>query len=185
MGGGSFVPKQQNWHWVKDDAAQPTAEWAAEITTFTMSSNSLILRMRVTIIETGGKGENNISLKFEYSTDDNNWNTPGASAAWNYADGQATEGNTLTTNWCTDTAGKGEYVETSGGAGTMDIVASTSYEFDFAVTPGSSVAGSTLYYFRILINDAEVVLNSGETHPNCTTAEVVAGAFVPKVIIIG
>ena len=185
MGGGSFVPLQQNWHWVKDDAAQPTAEWAAENTTFTMANNSLILRMRITIAETGGKGENNVSLKFEYSTNDADFNTPGPAAAWNYADGQATEGNNLTTNWCTDTAGKGEYVETSGGAGTWDFAASTSYEFDFAITPGSGVAGSTKYYFRILVNDAEVALNGGETHPNCTTAEVVESPFIPKVIFIG
>ena len=171
MGGGSFIPKQQNWHWMKDDAAQPVDQWANENTTFTMSSNDDILRMRVTIAETGDKGANNVSLKFEYSPgDEASWATPGAANGWDYANGQATEGNTLTTNHCTDTTGKGEYVESSGGALTFDFAASTSYEFDFAVTPGSGVVGNTLYYFRILVNDAEVVLNDGETHPNCTTA---------------
>ena len=183
MGGGSFVPKQQNWQFWQDNAAEPTSSYEAENTTFTMSDNGDILRVRVTLAETGGKGANNVSLKFEYSTDDSSFNTPGAANDWNYANGRATEGDSVTTNKLSDTTGKGEYVETAGGAATFDFAASTSYEFDFAITPGSGVSDSTLYYFRFLVNDAEVVLNTGESHPRCTTGVTPESGFVPKVII--
>ncbi len=176
--GATFTPVQMSWQWWQDDAAEPTASYANQDTTFTMSDNGDILRLRVTIDDTGGKAANNISLKFEWSTDDSSFNTPGAASAWNYADGAATEGNTLAGLKIDDSVTAGQYVESSGGAGTYDFAANATVEFDFAITPGSGVAGGTLYYFRILINDAEVPLEGAHAHPNCTTAAVVEGETV-------
>ncbi|MFX1300369.1 MAG: hypothetical protein ACFFDE_05445 [Promethearchaeota archaeon] len=159
-----FTPKQRNWRFYRDDAAEPSVALADEVTLASLP-NAFIIRLRVNVAETGGdSGASNVSFKFEYSTNESDWYTPGPSAAWDYADGQATEGNTVTGLKLTDTDTQLEYVESSGGAGTGDIGAGQDTEWDLALKPTLDVLANTTYYFRILINDTPVPLDSGETH---------------------
>jgi hypothetical protein len=171
MGKPSPIFEQEDWQWWEDDAAEPTSSHAAVDTSFTMSNNNLILRLRINIAETNGGSSNNVTMKFEYSTNESDWYTPGASNDWDYANGQATEGDTVSgLKLSPDTDTNGQYVESSGGAGNFDYGANEDVEWDFAITPGSGVSGSTLYYFRILLDDTEVTLASGDIHPRVTTA---------------
>jgi len=170
MGGAVFTPKQQNWQWWDDDAAEPTSSKAAENTTVTLSSWQEVCRLRVCINETGGKGANNIAIDLEYSTDDSSFTAFGSGNHWDYYDGKATEGDLVTGNKLSDASTAGEYSESAGGSGAFDIVASTQTEFDICIRNTSSATGSQIYYFRVKIDGTEVPLNSGETHPNLTTA---------------
>lgn len=164
----SFAPKQQNWHIYQDDAAEPTTQLSNENTLAPAVNNVSIVRVRVTINETGGKAGSG-AVTMEYSTDNTNFTAFGTGNHWNYADGQAANGGTVTTNKCTDTTGKMHYHEDASGSESW--VASTSYEMDFAIKPNATAFGNTTYYFRFKIAGTEVPLNTSMSHPQIATAK--------------
>ena len=158
MGKATFKPIQQNWQFWEDDAAEPTASYAAENTTFTMAnSNTDILRLRVTINETGGAAANNAQLSVLYSLDNSVFVDLGAANHWEYADGQATEGNAVTGLKLADSDSNGEYHESDSNNANYGIASAV--EVDVAFTATGNVTGSTLYYFRANINGTEVPLS--------------------------
>lgn len=168
--GKVFTPYQQNWQFWENDAAEPTTNYAAENTTFTMSTYNEILRLRATIAETGDATANDI-LTIEYSVNDVDFTAFGAANHWNYADGLATEGNDVTGLKLADSDTNGEYHES--GTNTATYAKSTNTELDAAYQATANVTASTVYYFRLKLNGAIVPLNSGETHPYLTTASVI------------
>jgi hypothetical protein len=169
--GGTFTPLQRNWKWFDDDAAEPTTQLADENVKPTLADNNSNIRLRLDITETGNKAKNNILLNLEYSTNDVDFTAFGAANHWDYADGQATEGNTVTSYKLTGPDTAGEYSESAGGSGTYDFIESTSCEFDICIIPTGNVSGDTTYYFRADISGTAVPLDSGETHPQVLTAE--------------
>ncbi len=175
MGHAAFTPNQGNWRMMDDDAAEPTTALAAENVKPTLADNSSIFRIRVRIFESGGdSNQNNGFWRLEHSINESDWTVLGSGADFNYADGQATEDNTVTTNKLSDTSGKGPYRE-SDGETTFDIAASEDFEFDFSIVPVSAnITADTTYFFRILNSPngssyAEIVLG-GETHPQVISA---------------
>ena len=147
MGGKTFTPRQQNWKWFADDAAEPTSQLANENVAPTLASSNII-RLRVTIAEVGGAtGSGAVSV--EYSTDDTNFTAFGAGNHWNYANGQATAGNTTTTFKTSDATTNGLYHES--GTLSETWAASAIRELDFAVQQTAGASPGTLYYFRLLI----------------------------------
>lgn len=181
----TFTLNQKNWRWYADDGAEPTAALANENTAYTLSDNTTKRRLRVNLAEVGGGTANNVSFSVQYSKDESSWSSMAAGNAWNYADGAATQGNTLAGLKLSDTSTAGQYVEADGGAATYDYSASTNVEWDVCLVPGSGVESSTLYYFRFLINSAEVALGSGETHPQATSAVVVSSGLSSKLALLG
>ena len=169
-GGGTYTPKQQNWRWYADDGAEPTAALANENTRPTLD-NENIIRLRVCIAETGGKADSSVTISVEYSTDDSTFIAFGAANHWNYANGQATEGNLVTTNKLTDATTKNEYCES--GTNVVGIAASTTNELDIAIQPvAGNYSSNTTYYFRVLGDGTVIPLNTGETHPQVLTPAV-------------
>lgn len=165
-----FVPKQQNWRVYKDDGAEPTTAYAAENTGGTLDGRTDIIRVRVAIAETAAVAGTLTDIDIQYSTNDADFTAMGAGNAWNYANGQATNGATLSGVKLTDSGiVVGIYCEDQ----TNDPALSASQvkEFDFAIAPTTTVASNTLYYFRIVYNSGPTViaLNSGKTHPQMTT----------------
>lgn len=165
------IPKQQNWRWYADGVAEPTTALANENTAPTLA-NSAIIRLRISTIATGGLITNPVYTVL-YSTDNTNFTAFGAGNHWNYANGSATEGNTTTTFLTTDGTTHGLYCE-SGTVTNANIVATFVEEIDVAIQQTANATGSTLYYFRLAIGGAEVVLNSGKTHAQVTTAAAAA-----------
>lgn len=169
MGAASFTPEQQSWQHYDDDGAEPTGSKAAKDTTCTLSSWQEVVRERFCILETGGKGSNNIAIDLQYSTNDVDFTAFGAANHFEYHDGAATEGNIVTGLKIDDSDTNGEYSESAGGSGTFDFVASKATEFDVCFRNTTNATGDQLYYFRAMIDGTEVPLNGAHVHPNLTT----------------
>lgn len=174
----AFTPKQQNWRWYQNNAAEPTVALAAENTAPSVLVTDGIIRLRLTIAETGGTDGSNKAITLEYSTDESTWTAFGTSALFNYANGAATGGNTIAGRLLSDSDTSGKYHE--NGSTQESWTANNILEMDFAI---STVAGKKplgTYYFRAKQAGTEVPLNTGETHPSLVLA--VSGIAVPKAI---
>ena len=143
--GKVFTPKQRNWKWFANNAAEPTTQLANEITKPTLA-DSAIIRLRLTIAETGdiiGIG----ALSLQYSpVNETSWAAFGAGQHWNYANGAATEGNTIAGNLVSDASALGLYHES--GTYTASWAKSAVMESDIAIQPTANVTANTTYYFR-------------------------------------
>jgi len=102
----------------------------------------------------------------QYSTDLATWYDVGAAAHWNYANGQATSGDTLTTNKLSTGVTRGKYHESAELAEAW--TAGSVQEVDFAIVPvEANVLRDILYYFRMQGNDLDVyTLHPGDTYPS-------------------
>lgn len=166
--GKSFTPIQRNWMWWDDDAAEPTSYLATENNEPTLADNVSIIRLRLAIEETGDVTSAN-TLTVEYDTN-SGFTGPtalGASNHFDYANGQATEGNTTTTYKLTGPTTHDLYYES--GVISCNIAKSTYIELDVAIVPTSNVSASTRYYFRALLGGTAVPINGG-TSPSLVTA---------------
>lgn len=166
----TFTPRQQNWIWYTNNAAEPTVA-ASTLNTVAPFANA-IYRLRITIAEIGGAtGSGAVTL--QYSTDNTNFTAFGAGNAWNYANGAAVAGGTTTTFLTTDGTTHGLYHE--DGALSETWAASAVRELDFAIQQTATAALNTLYYFRSHIAGTEVPLNTGKTHPQARIT--IVGAY--------
>ncbi len=108
-------------------------------------------------------------VKLEYSTDEVTWYAVGAAGAhWDYANGKATEGNTVTGYLLTDATEAGKYHE---GGSLQDHATIGFYrEMDFAVVPTAYAIDRRTYYFRVTFLAVGVSLGAGKTHPAIQTS---------------
>lgn len=159
-------PFQENWIWYADDAAEPTTSLAAENTAPTLADNTSIIRLRMSVKDSDGQSSAAWTLK--YSTDNSNFTAFGSGNAWNYANGQGTNGNATTTFKTSDGTEHGNYHE--DGSGSEAITATKFKEVDFAIQPTATVATSTLYFFQVLIGGTVIATDTGKSHPQVTTA---------------
>lgn len=183
-GGGSFVPEQWNWQFF-DDASPDTSmtQLANENNTPTLTSD-IIVRLRITLAETGGKADNSYTLELQYDTDSGFSSPQSLGAApqhWNYVDGAATEGGTVDTLLLSDSTVNGEYCES--GANAVSLGANEELECDIAIKATSAISYDTTYYFRV-VGDATVIpLGTGESHPNIITFSEPTDVNIVSVII--
>src|SRR5262249_30179302 len=154
-----------------DDAAEPTTALAAENTGPALADSNII-RLRITVTDLDGQSSATWALR--YSTDDLNWTAFGAANHWNYANGQATNGNATTTFKTSDGNVHGNYHE--DGSGSEAITAGTFKEVDFAIQQTANAAAGTLYYFQVLIAGVGVALDTGKSDPRVTTAAAAVSA---------
>jgi hypothetical protein len=175
--GKTFTPRQQNWKWYQDDAAEPTTQLANENVKPTLANDNII-RLRVTTAELGDANGISTTWTLEYSTNDTDFTAFGPSNDWDYANGQATEGNSVAGLKTSDALSNGLYIESATvnyQLGKSDIV-----EHDFAIQQTANASGNTTYYFRVLIGGTAVPLNSGETHPQVLTAAATSTLSIPN-----
>jgi len=169
MGHAVFTPLQRNWKWFEDDAAEPTTQLADENVKPTLADNTSNIRLRIDLSETAGGSANNQTITLEYSTNDTDFTAFGAANHWDYADGLATEGNTVTSFKLTGTDTYAVYEE--GGGANFTYAANNLAEWDVTLVPTANVSDNTTYYFRASLEGTEVPLDSGKTHPQVLTAE--------------
>ena len=124
--GGSYVPEQRNWRFYENNAAEPSVALAALNTKPTLADHTSIIRLRVVLNETGGKKGTNtykiyVSTTGAFSGEEVELST---SAAFNYANGLATEGDTVTSYLAThdhaNADALGEYHESGTGIETHE-----------------------------------------------------------------
>lgn len=170
MGGATFTPNLYDWRWYQDDAANPVTPYANLNTTYSgTDASTTIFRLRWNVRDSGRKSANNIATSFQYSTDQTNWNTIGTTAAWNFANGQGTNGTILSTNLLASSTASAEYCETAGNSQTFAASAIT--ETDLAISPALSWSSGTTYYFRLVLAGAAVPLDSGKSYPSITLTQ--------------
>ena len=130
---------QENWRWYQDNAPEPTSALAAENVRPTLANNTDKIRLRVTVRSILGGGTLS-NLYLEWSQDQVNWFAFGASQHWNYANGQATEGNATTTYKLSDSNDHGKYHESATISETwaMDGIWK---EMDWCIVPTAYVEG--------------------------------------------
>jgi len=161
----AFTPKQQNWRWYANNAAEPSTALADENAAPVVLVGTAIIRLRLTIAETGGTAGSG-AVTLQYSLDGTNFTTLGSAVQWNYANGAATEGNTVTGFLTTDADTYGLYHE--NGTRSESWTLSTSRELDFAIVPVALPLTLGTVYFRAAIGGTAVPLNSGEAYPTIT-----------------
>jgi hypothetical protein len=157
---------QTHWRVYADDAAEPTSPLANEDAAPTLTSATPICRIRMDITNTGS-GVLAALFDIQYSTDDVNFVAMGSAHHWDYANGMATEGDTVAGLLISDTVVKRLYCES--GTLSPSFQANSKNEFDFAVAPTANATAGTLYYFRFLHGGVAIALGAGASHPQITT----------------
>ncbi|MBI3406941.1 MAG: hypothetical protein HY040_01110 [Planctomycetes bacterium] len=172
------TPNGDNWRWYQDDAAEPSTALAGENTAPALSDNTSIVRLRLAWKCSGGTVAG-ATATLEYSTDDTNFTALGSGNAWNYANGQGTNGNTTTTFKTSTGTVHGVYAEdalqSDTGGSTNAVI-----EMDWAIKPTGTVAAGTLYYFRQKHGGTVITLGSGKTHAQITTEANASGLIYAR-----
>jgi hypothetical protein len=177
-----FEQKQENWRWYNDNTNVPPADGnalAAENTAPTNTTDIMVLRLRISIKETGGANQSAASVrKLQWSTSptfvtSNDVDIQGGSGIWRYYNGPATDGTDvsvpykLTLDPVPITGGK--YCESN--TPTYQLPANQVAEFEYTIQGNGTLANQT-YYFRLWDNSeaAEVELDTDKTYPSLTCA---------------
>jgi hypothetical protein len=171
--GAVYTPETRNWRFYNDTAAEVGDSQAmeAENTSPTLPDNTSIVRMRIQITDTGGKkGTKTFSL--EYSENGGTWTALGSANHFDYADGQGTVGNDITTWDLTSSDQYGEWHEDAAGIDTVD--ASATLEQDWAIVPTGTVTADESYAFRTVESGTPTPVGSGYSEPSVTTAAAAA-----------
>jgi hypothetical protein len=167
--GAVYTPLQDHWHFYEDNNAEPVGGDAigSEDTKGTLPDNTSNVRIRIQIDETGGK-KGTKTYALEYRESGGSWTALGSGNHWDWADGQGTHGNNITTFVLTGSDELGEWFEQAGGIDTIE--ASVQHEDDFCVVPTGTVTASQDYEFRITHTGTPIPLQSGASYPIVTTA---------------
>jgi len=174
--GDAFAPRLGDWQWYEDAVGDPSTSLAAENTQPTLSSGAPIVRLRVEIVESGGKPSTASYWTLEYSTNASDWVSLGAANHWNWANGGGTDGNNVSGYLVADSGSLlGQYWEST--TNTDALSSRAVLEADFAVQETANVQGNTVYYFRVGI-DVKGALTypavdstyGAGTYPNVKTA---------------
>jgi hypothetical protein len=185
----SFAPKSQNWRWYDDETNEtPSTPLASENVAPTAVGTANIIKLRISIAETGGIGANNVKFALQYSTS-SDFSTGAVTldeissctggSAWCYANGAGADNAVITTNvlsdsdTCSGSAGTGCGTHNESGTSTSAFTQSpntvTEYEFTLVESTGANV--NTVYFFRPVNNAAgtPVPLNGAATYPSLVT----------------
>jgi hypothetical protein len=180
--GATFTPYTRNWKWYANNAAEPSTQLANENTKPTLTDDSIV-RLRVNVCEEGGANGTNSAWSLQYDTT-SSFTSPqdlGAAQHWNYADGAATEGSTISGFLLSDTNFLGLYYES--GTYSNLLGKDDDEESDFAIQPTANVSAETTYYFRVLIGGTPIPLGGGETYPQVLTAAAAAATNILRMVI--
>ncbi len=153
-----LIITQHNWRFYSDSTPTPTVPLGDENTSITLANNTDIIRLRLTLEVSGGAGM--IGFPLYYSPDNMSWVAFSPINEWNFANGFATEGDTVVDFKLTDSTDLGLYIESN----TMRMVNIGAWEYDFAIVPTATVLTNTTYYF--MFTGAFI----GHTNPQLVTA---------------
>jgi len=166
MGKAIFTPDQRCWRWY-EDASPPSTAFDNEDVKPTLANNTDIIRLRVALGETGGANSTEAWL-LQYSLNDTDWNSFGAAAHWNYANGADVEGDSNSI-LLSDADTAGVYIESADYS--TSLGKDSIEDFDWAIVPTANVVEDQTYYFRVLYATSTVVsLEGTNIHPQVLSA---------------
>jgi hypothetical protein len=184
----TFTPLSQNWRWYDDSENEtPSSALAAENTAPINIENQNVIKLRITVAETGGISAEGVKFRLQFATsstfDDGgtnvaeNLNCTGGSQ-WCYADGVDVDGGGIASSTLSDadlclaSVGDGCGTHNESGTTTSSFThqanAATEYEFTIRQSGGLT---NTVYFFRLYhtIGSSTVALNVGESRPSLVT----------------
>ncbi len=185
----SFAPRQQNWRWYDDETNEtPSAPLASENVAPANIGDLTVSKLRVTVAEIAGLGEERAKFRLQFSTSSDfstgAYNVVEAAnctgtSMWCYADGAGIDGDLITTATLSDADacvasvgdGCGTHNESGTTTSTFTHRMNVTAEYEFTVLEsGASV--NTVFFFRLFdtASGSEVPLNTGETHPSLSSA---------------
>ncbi|KKU51015.1 MAG: hypothetical protein UX72_C0028G0010 [Parcubacteria group bacterium GW2011_GWA2_47_10] len=147
----AYQPKTQNWKWFDDEENEtPTNPLADENVAPVNITNQNIIKLRTTVKETSGYGEQNAKFRLQYSQ---------------FSD--FSQGVFYATEIMDCTSGSGWCYADGGGGDNATIT--TAYEFTIK---RSGANPSSTFFFRLYdtVASSSVSLNTGETYPSLSTA---------------
>ena len=185
----AYQPKTQNWKWFDDEENEtPTNPLADENVAPVNITNQNIIKLRTTVKETSGYGEQNAKFRLQYSQFSDF--SQGvfyateimdctAGSGWCYADGGGGDNATITTavlsdaDSCVGGVGNGCGLHNESGTSTASFtqVANATTEYEFTIKRSGANPSST-FFFRLYdtVASSSVSLNTGETYPSLSTA---------------
>lgn len=175
-----YTAESKNWRWYDDENNEtPTAPMAIENTAPTNVVTENIIKLRVTLNETGGS--NGVDQKFmlQYSewgdfsrgvTDLVGTSTCVTNSIWCYGDGTDIDDSAVSTLLLSDSAAKGRHNEAATTTSTSGPLGSTATEYEYTIKHAGARVNTT-YFFRLWdVNHARPVpLGSGESYPSLST----------------
>lgn len=185
---GAFSPKSQNWKWYEDESNEtPTTALAAENVAPIDIDNRNIIKLRMTLKETGGSLSSNIKFKLQFSESSDfssgvndvvGTTTCSTASLWCYGSGAGEDNALISTKVLSDADscsgnvgnGCGTHNASSTSSSTFDFTANAATEFEFTIENQDAVYNKT-YFFRAydVTNDSAISLNTGESYPSLTT----------------
>lgn len=185
----SFTPRQQNWRWYDDETNEtPTSPLAAENVAPSNVSDLSVNKLRVSVAEVAGFGQEGTKFRLQFSTSSDfstgAYNVVEAAnctptSMWCYADGAGADGDLISTAVLSDSDscvasvgdGCGTHNESGTTTSTFTHRMNVTAEYEFTVLEsGASV--NTVFFFRLFdtTSGSEVPLNSGKMHPSLSSA---------------
>ena len=181
----SFVPASQNWRFYDDPNDEtPTSSLAAENVSPTDIKDRAIIKLRMTIKETGGVGLDGVKFKLQFSeysdfsqgvSDVVEAGNCLGNSRWCYADGAGVDNGIISTKVLSDADacsggvgnGCGTHNESGISVSTSTQNANAATEYEFTLLQAGALANAT-YFFRAydVGDNAPVLLNASATYPS-------------------
>ncbi|MBU0648191.1 hypothetical protein KJ855_03345 [Patescibacteria group bacterium] len=147
-----YLAKTRSWRWYDDEnSVNPGVAFAGENVTPTGMYNHNQVRLRETVVETGG-GNKVGRKKIQYSSDSVNFADVGeisSGAVWAYCDGGGVDNSLVSAILLSTSLTGGPYVESGTASSSFNHVANSIVEYDFCLQENYALVNST-YYFRIV-----------------------------------
>jgi len=184
-----FTPKSQNWRWYDDETNEtPTSDLAAENTAPSDIANQNIIKLRLTIKDTGNATSTNTKFKLQFSeyadfsTEVSDVVETGnclSNSLWCYAVGAGADNAVITTGVLSDSAvcsggsgaGCGTHNIFGSSTSTFTAQASAPVEYEFTIQQAGARVNAT-YFFRAwdVKHNQPAPANTGKTFPSLSTA---------------
>ncbi len=181
----SFKPASQNWRFYDDETNEtPAAPLAAENVAPSGVDLANIVKLRVTVKETGGAAGSNVKFRLQDSTfsdfsssvsDVADIGSCLPTSTWCYADGAGVDNAVITTKVLSDADscsgsvgnGCGTHNESGTASSTLTQAANAATEYEFTIEP-VAVSPNTTYFFRLIDTGASstVSLNASSSYPS-------------------
>lgn len=161
---------QNHYRWANDDRKEPPKFIAPKDTPIDdVAVTGEVLRLRLSIRNTGTTAWSGDQLKLQYSTDGSSWNDVGeAGSVWIFHDGSGEDGEELKHLFLTHSTVEECFVESSNLIEIInEVPVNGQGEWDICIESNEAVPGET-YLFRLILSD-DTILDYTQ-YPTLTTA---------------
>jgi len=181
-----YTPRSQDWRWFHDEKSEtPSDRNLTSTNTMPVIGPNNILKLRLTVKETGGLAGQNVKMRLEYSTysdfSADVWpvgEIGSTTSAWNYGDGADNDNDPITTHLVFDADALATHNESGLSFSDYAHATGSAAEWEFTIHNHDGEAytaeNERVYYFRPradydllgLPGEKAVVYNDSEIYPS-------------------